>query len=57
MYKITNEDAPDIKTIRPDIPTELSAILNKALAKNADERYQTGTELSTDLKAFLASMV
>jgi CHASE2 domain-containing sensor protein len=57
MFKITNEDAPDIKTIRPDIPSELSSIINQALAKNADERYQTGTELSTDLKAFLASMV
>ena len=57
MFKITNEDAPDIKTIRPDIPAELSAIVNKALTKDADLRYQTGTELSTDLKAFLASMV
>ena len=57
MFKITNEEAPDIKTIRPDIPVELSTIINKALTKNADMRYQTGTELSTDLKAFLASMV
>jgi serine/threonine-protein kinase len=57
MFKITNEEAPDIIIIRPDIPSELSSIINKTLAKNANERYQTGTELSTDLKAFLASMV
>ena len=56
MFKITNEEAPDVRTVKADIPEALSEIINKALAKEADERYQTGGELATDLKAFLASM-
>jgi serine/threonine-protein kinase len=50
MFKITNEDAPEITTYRPDIPTCLLPIINKALEKDANKRYQTGTELASDLK-------
>ena len=57
MFKITNEEAPDIKIIRPDTPEPLSRIINKALAKKAEERYQTGTEFANALKAYLASLV
>lgn len=56
MFKIANEEAPDIRTVRPDIPVQLSSIINKALAKEIDQRYQTGTELANDLKHFLARM-
>ena len=56
MFKITNEEAPDIKSVRPDIPRQLSAIVNKALEKNVEQRYQTGTEMAKDLKRFLAAM-
>jgi serine/threonine-protein kinase len=55
MFKITNEEAPDVRTMRAEIPQGLSRIINKALAKNVDERYQTGTEFAADLKAFLSS--
>lgn len=54
MFKITNEEAPDIKTIRPDISTELSTIIQQALAKNVENRYQTGTEMANHLKTFQA---
>lgn len=50
MYKITNEEAPDISTIKPDTPDCLVEIINKTLVKNADERYQTGTDMANDLK-------
>jgi len=56
MFKITNEEAPDVTTIRADVPAELSSIINKALTKNVEERYQTGTEMARDLKAFLAGL-
>jgi len=55
MFKITNEEAPDVRTMRAEIPQGLSRIINKALAKNVDERYQTGTEFAADLKTFLSS--
>jgi serine/threonine-protein kinase len=53
MFKITNEEAPDIRTLRADIPDCLVAIINKTLIKNADERYQTGTDMANDLKLCL----
>ena len=56
MFKITNEEAPDIKSVRADIPVELSSIINRALTKNVEERYQTGTEMANDLKAFMAGI-
>jgi serine/threonine-protein kinase len=53
MFKITNEEAADVRTIRTEIPEALAIIIKKALTKNADERYQTGTEFASDLRAFL----
>jgi len=53
MFKITNEDAADIRTVRPDIAAELSSIINKALTKSMEDRYQTGTEMANELKAYL----
>jgi CHASE2 domain-containing sensor protein/tRNA A-37 threonylcarbamoyl transferase component Bud32 len=56
MYKITNEEAADIRTKRADLPSGVALIIRKALAKNADERYQTGTELASDLKAVFTEL-
>jgi len=55
MFKITNEDAADPRTIRADIPEAIANIINRALTKNADERYQSGSEFASDLRAFLQS--
>lgn len=56
MFKITNEEAPDIGSRRADLPDGMSLIIKKALAKNVEERYQTGTEMATDLKAIFSSL-
>jgi CHASE2 domain-containing sensor protein/predicted Ser/Thr protein kinase len=53
MYKITNEEAVDIRTIRATIPEALAAVVNKALIKDVDQRYQTGNEFANALKVFL----
>ena len=55
MFKITNEEAPDVRTVRADIPENLASIINKAMTKDAEQRYQTGTEFANDLKDFLNS--
>ena len=53
MFKITNEEAPDVRSIRPEIPEALAEVINRALTKDADQRYQTGAEFANALKKFL----
>jgi hypothetical protein len=36
------------------VPADLSAVVMKCLAKTADERFQTGFQLSDALQAFLS---
>jgi serine/threonine-protein kinase len=51
MFKIANEPATDILSIRPDLPPGLVTFLDKAMAKDADARYQTGEEFAAALRA------
>lgn len=51
MYKIANEHAPDILQYNPKIPPALVAFLDKAMAKDADQRHQTGEEFAFELRA------
>ncbi len=55
MFKIANEPHPDILTIRPDVPECLVAIINRALAKDGDQRYQTGAQMAQDLRSCMTS--
>ncbi len=45
---------PDIRTIRPDIPQPVAAVLEKMLAPNPDGRYATPAEVAEALKPFTA---
>jgi len=53
MFRIANEPAPDILTINPNLPPAFVAFLDKAMAKNAEDRYQTGEEFAAALRATL----
>jgi eukaryotic-like serine/threonine-protein kinase len=44
-------------SIYPNIPPDLIAIVEKAMAKNADARYPTAKELAQDLKRFQAGQL
>ncbi len=54
MFRIANEQAPDILGINPSLPPALVAFLDKALAKDAEGRYQTGEEFAAALRATLS---
>jgi serine/threonine protein kinase len=47
---IINLAPPPPLCINPDLPTRLEEIINKALEKNREMRYQHASELNTDLK-------
>jgi serine/threonine-protein kinase len=47
---ILNKEPPALKLFNADVPDELERIVTKALAKEADERYQTAKDLLIDLR-------
>jgi len=53
-YKHVREQPEPLTSLNPDVPKELVAIVNKALAKNPDNRYMHAGELGEDLQRFLA---
>jgi eukaryotic-like serine/threonine-protein kinase len=46
-----NHPAPDIRTIRPEIPAELALGVSRALAKTPDQRWQTAAMMRDALAA------
>ena len=53
MYKIANEIHPQIDSIRPELPKCISVIINRALAKDPEKRYQSGAQMAADLRKCL----
>jgi serine/threonine-protein kinase len=54
MFRIANQPQPDIRSIRPELPDCIAAIVDRALVKEAEQRYQTGAEMARDLRECLA---
>jgi len=50
MYKIANENHPAADSIRPDLPRCVSIVINRALAKDREKRYQTGAQMASDIR-------
>lgn len=46
---------PKFSTLRPDIDPRLEAIIQRALQRDRDKRYQTASEMMTDLELYLYS--
>jgi eukaryotic-like serine/threonine-protein kinase len=56
MYKIANEEAPDIRIIRPEIPQKLADVVAMSLSKRVETRYQDGDQFASDLRAVMGSV-
>jgi serine/threonine-protein kinase len=56
MYKIANEEAPDLRIARAGLPEPLARALARILAKKPELRYQDGDQLALDLKAIAAGL-
>ena len=54
LQRIATADAPNPQTINHDLPSDLTAVVLKALEKAPDRRYQSAGDLAADLRAFLA---
>ena len=56
MYKIANEEAPDIRIIRKDIPERLATMVALSLSKRPEARYQDGEQFAADLRSIIAEL-
>ena len=56
MYKIANEEAPDLRIVRPELPEALARVVARALSKRPEVRYQDGGQFAADLRDALVSV-
>lgn len=55
VMNVRDAPAPAASSINPSVPPELDTILNKALEKDPNQRYQDGAEMGNDLMKMLFS--
>lgn len=56
MYQIANEPAPDVRTLRPELPEALANVVALALEKRPEVRYADGRQMAADLRAVAAML-
>ncbi len=56
VFQIVNKPHPDPASLNPLVPQELKAVLERALAKAPEARYERAALLAEDLRACLARM-
>ena len=54
MYQIANAAPPSLLEYKQDLPPILQKLVDKALAKKPEERFQTGAEFANAIKVCLA---
>ncbi|MGA9531576.1 MAG: protein kinase [Anaerolineales bacterium] len=50
MMMHVNEPVPDLRQLNADVPPDLVAVVEKALAKDRDQRYQTAADMGKALR-------
>jgi formylglycine-generating enzyme required for sulfatase activity/predicted Ser/Thr protein kinase len=51
MHKVLTAPAPDIRTIRPQVPPALAEVVGRMLRRDLAERYRTMRQVAVDLEA------
>jgi len=51
MHQITHEAAPDVRSLRPELPESLANVVALALEKRPELRYGDGRQMAADLHA------
>ncbi|MDP9043795.1 MAG: serine/threonine protein kinase [Pseudomonadota bacterium] len=54
MRQIVNDPAPDVRSLRPELPEALANVVALALEKRAEVRYADGHQMAADLQAVIA---
>ena len=53
VKQVQEAKVPSVRSHNPQVPPELERVVNKSLARDPKERYQTARELAQDLTRFL----
>ncbi len=56
MFVIANEPHESVTAVRPDLPAYLDPIVDRALAKDPADRFQTGAEMAAALRYAAAQL-
>src|SRR5690606_36751149 len=56
MTRIVSEPTPKVRERRPEVPEEVEAILEKALMKQPEHRYQSAGEMQLAIEGVLAKL-
>ena len=51
MYQIANEPAPDVRSLRPELPAALAQLLQRAMAKQPEARFESGVAMAQAIRA------
>ncbi len=54
LHALLDQEAPDPRTLQPNLPAELARIVMRAIAKKPAERYARADLMQADLETFLA---
>jgi serine/threonine-protein kinase len=57
IVKVQQEPLPDVRSLRPDVPRELAAVVHKLLARDPDERFTDCAALHAALQPFVGQPV
>jgi len=53
---VLDDEVPSVRDVMPEVPEALDRIVQRALAKDRDERYPNADELQSELDAFSAKL-
>jgi len=56
MRQIVQDEAPDIRSFRPELPAQLAQLVNTLLKKSPPARYRDGDQLAAELRAVSAQL-
>lgn len=51
VYQHVSADLPSIRKVNPDVPPSLAGVVEKALSKRPEDRFQTGSEMASALQS------
>jgi serine/threonine-protein kinase len=56
MFKIANEAQAPVTLFRGELPASIDTVIEKAMQKDPEQRYQRGAEFAKDVRACAAQV-